>query len=127
MRTTVLRQFAQGLENHDKQAGQAMLALLRIKWHLWHANSFPARDGIADLQFDAEGIETNYPNMRWFLTAIGEFLAYIASNSASRINYGERYRSGGRISSAFVNAVISRRCNGVGPVLIFRCKPERRP
>lgn len=51
--------------------------------------------------------------MRKFLTAIGEFRSYIASNRASLINYGERYRSGERISSAFVeatvNAVISKR------------------
>ncbi|MBB6413795.1 hypothetical protein [Mesorhizobium sangaii] len=37
----------------------------------------------ADLLFDAEGLETGYPNMRKFLTAIAEFRAYIASNSAS--------------------------------------------
>lgn len=114
MRITVLRQFAQGLENHDEQAGQDMLdTLRRIKWYLWHGNAFRAREKIADLQFDAEGLETAYPNMRKFLTAIGEFQAYIASNSASLINYGERYLSGERISSAFVeatvNAVISKR------------------
>lgn len=114
MRITVLRQFAQGLENHDEQAGQDMLeALRRIKWYLWHGNSCRARDEIADLQFDAEGLETGYANMRKFLAAIGDFQAYIAANSASLINYGERYRSGERISSAFVeatvNAVISKR------------------
>ena len=32
------------------------------------------------------------------LTAIGEFRFYIGSNRASLINYGERYRSGERIS-----------------------------
>lgn len=51
--------------------------------------------------------------MRKFLTAIGEFQSYIAANKASLINYGERYRSGERISSAFVeatvNAVVSKR------------------
>jgi hypothetical protein len=51
--------------------------------------------------------------MRKFLTAIGEFRSYIASHRASLINYGECYRSGERISSAFVeatvNAVISKR------------------
>lgn len=114
MRITVLRQFAQGLENYDEQAGQDLLeGLRRIKWHLWHGNGYRARDEIADLQFDAERLETDYPNIRKFLTAIGEFQAYIASNSASLINYGERYRSGERISSAFVeatvNAVISKR------------------
>jgi hypothetical protein len=114
MRITVLRQFAQGLENYDEQAGQDMLhGLRRIKWHLWHGNGYRARDEIADLQINTEGLETDYPNMRKFLTGIDEFQAYITSNSASLINYGERYRSGERISSAFVeatvNAVISKR------------------
>lgn len=40
-------------------------------------------------------------------TAIGEFQAYITSNSASLINYSERYRSGERISSAFVEATVN--------------------
>jgi hypothetical protein len=86
---------------------------LRIKWHLWHGNAYRAREEIDNLQIDAEALKTDYPNMRKFLTAIGEFQSYIASNSASLINYGERYRSGERISSAFVeatvNAVISKR------------------
>ncbi len=42
-----------------------------------------------------------------------EFQIYNTSNEASPINYGERYRSGERISSAFVdttvNTVISKR------------------
>ena len=111
---TIPRQFAQGLENHDELAGRHLLEVLRrIKWHLWHGNVYRAHDEIADLQFDAEGLETDYPNMRKFLTAIGDFQSYIASNNAILINYGERYRSGGRVSSAFVeatvNAVISKR------------------
>lgn len=114
MRITVLRQFTQGLENHDEQAGQDLLdTLRRIKWYLWHGNGYRAREEINDLKFDAEALETDYPNMRKFLTAIAEFRSYIASNSASLINYGERHRSGERISSAFVeatvNAVISKR------------------
>ncbi|OQM74152.1 hypothetical protein BFN67_22395 [Pseudaminobacter manganicus] len=55
MRITVLRQFAQGLENHDEQAGQDMLdTLRRIKWHLWHGNAYRAREEIDDLLYDAE-------------------------------------------------------------------------
>lgn len=104
------RSFASSLKgsNHDEQAGQDLLETLRrIKWHLWHGNGYRARDEITGLQFDAEGLETGYPNMRKFLTAIGEFQTYIASNSASLINYGERYRSGERISSAFVEATVN--------------------
>lgn len=45
--------------------------------------------------------------LRKFPTAIGEFQAHIASNRASLINYGERYHSGERISSAFVEATVN--------------------
>ncbi len=114
MRITVLRQFAQGLENHDAQAGRDMIeALHGIKWHLWHGNGYRAREAIDDLAMIVEGIETDYPNMRKLAVTLGEFQTYIAANGASLINYGERYRSGERISSAFVeatvNAVISKR------------------
>lgn len=114
MRLTVLRQFVQGLQHHDRKAGIEMIdALDRIKWYLWHGNAYKAREEIDDLHLDAEVTDTDYSNMRKFLIAIREFQAYIAANSASLINYGERYRSGERISSAFVeatvNAVISKR------------------
>jgi hypothetical protein len=93
MRITVLRQFAQGLENHDEQAGLDMLdALKRIKWYLWHGNGYRVHGEISDLYCDAEAIETAYPNLRK--------RSYIVANDASLINYGERYRSGERISSA---------------------------
>jgi hypothetical protein len=114
MRITVLHQFAQGLQHHDKKSGIEMQdSLDRIKWFLWHGNGFRALEEIDDLYLDAQGLETDYQNMRKFIVAIREFRFYIASNKASLINYGERYRSGERISSAFVeatvNAVISKR------------------
>jgi hypothetical protein len=114
MRITVLRQFAQGLVHHDKDAGIAPLdGLRRIKWFLWHGNTYRARETIDDLLLDLEALDSRYPNLRKFRTAMREFQVYIASNEASLINYGERYRSGERISSAFVeatvNAVISKR------------------
>ncbi len=59
VRIRVLRQFVQGLENQDEQTGQDLLETLRrIKWHLWHVDVYRARHEIADLQFDAEGLET---------------------------------------------------------------------
>jgi hypothetical protein len=96
------------------ETGNAMLGMLsRIKWYLWHGNTYRACEEIYWLLDDAEATETDYPNMRKLLTAIGEFRSYIGTNRASLINYGERYRSGERISSAFVeatvNAVVSKR------------------
>ncbi len=114
MRITVLRQFAQGLVHHDKDAGtEALDELRRIKWFLWHSNTYRTREAIDDLVLDLDALDSRYPNLRKFRTAMREFQVYITSNEASLINYGERYRSGERISSAFVeatvNAVISKR------------------
>ncbi|MXQ10471.1 ISKra4 family transposase [Microvirga makkahensis] len=114
MRITVLRQFAQGLVHHDKDAGTEVLAeLRRTKWFLWHGNTYRAREAIDDLVLDLEALDSCYPNLRKLRTTIRKFQLYITSNEASLINYGERYRSGERISSAFVeatvNAVISKR------------------
>ncbi len=114
MRITVMRQFAQGLQSHDRKAGAEMFDNLeRIKWYLWHGNIYRASEDIEGMCFDAGCLETDYPNMRKFITAIGDFRVYIAANKSSLINYGERFRAGERISSAFieatVNAVISKR------------------
>jgi len=60
-----------------------------------------------------DGLELEYPNLGKFTRAAHEFAVYIASNAGSLINYGERFRSGKRISSCLaestVNAVISKR------------------
>ena len=114
MRITVLRQFARGVAQHDKEAGDRLITELeRIKWKLWHGNAVGARQVIGDFETDLFELETDYPNLSKFVTAAREFAPYIASNTGSLINYGERYRSGDRISSAFVeatvNAVVSKR------------------
>jgi hypothetical protein len=108
MRITVLRQFAQGLVHHEREGGTAALdELRRIKWFLWHGNTYRAHEVIDDLLLDLEALDSLYPNLRKFRTATREFQVYIASNEASLINYGERYRSSERISSAFVEATVN--------------------
>jgi hypothetical protein len=114
MRITVLGQFAKGVAQYDDEAGARLIEDLdRIKWKLWHGNTSDAQVAIEDFEGDLAGLETDYPNLRKFVTAAREFAVYIASNTTSLINYGERYRSGERISSAFaeatVNAVVSKR------------------
>ncbi len=114
MRITVLGQFAKGVAQHDEKAGaQLTKELERIKWKLWHGNATGAQEVIGDFEADLFDLEVDYPNPRKFVTAARVFGVYIASNVVSLINYGERYRSGERISSAFVeatvNAVVSKR------------------
>lgn len=114
MRITVLGQFAKGVAQCDQKAGaQLTKELERIKWKLWHGNTIAAQDVIEDFEDELSELDVDYPNLRKFIVAAREFAVYIASNTASLINYGERYRSGERISSAFVeatvNAVVSKR------------------
>ncbi len=91
--------------------GARLLTLLEsIKWLLWHGNQHRAGEEIAFLEDD---VEVSYPNLGKFKRAAHEFAVYIASNAGSLINYGERFRSGERISSCLaestVNAVVSKR------------------
>lgn len=46
----------------------------------------------------------DYPNLGKFARAAHEFAVYIASNAGSLINYGERFRSGERISSCLAGS-----------------------
>ncbi len=114
MRITVLGQFAKGVAQCDEEAGSRLTKELeRIKWKLWHGNTIAAQEVIEDFEDELSDLDVGYPNLRKFITAAREFAVYIATNTASLINYGERYRSGERISSAFVeatvNAVVSKR------------------
>ena len=114
MRLTVLGQYARGVAHHDAAEGARLLALLdSIKWLLWHGNQHRAGEEIAFLEDDVDGLAMDYPNLGKFARAAHEFAAYIASNAGSLINYGERFRSGERISSCLaestVNAIISKR------------------
>ncbi|MDD2862606.1 MAG: ISKra4 family transposase [Acidiphilium sp.] len=114
MRITVLGQFAKGVGQRNEAIGARLASELdRIKWKLWHGNGHGARELINDFETDLADLDVDYPNLRKFITLAREFGVYITSNLASLINYGERYRSGERISSAFVeatvNAVVSKR------------------
>ncbi len=114
MRITVLEQYARGVGNQDQTAGQDLLKQLeRVKWLLWHGNHHRARQQIRTLRDDIESLELNYQHLKRFTRSVHELAVYIDSNSGSLINYGERFRSGERISSCIaestVNAVISKR------------------
>lgn len=97
-----------------KAEGSRPLAELdSIKWLLWHGNQHRAGEEIAFFEDDVDGLAMDYPNLSKFARAAHEFAVYIASNAGSLINYGERFRSGERISSCLaestVNAVVSKR------------------
>ena len=108
MRITVLRQYLRGLAHHEEDAAAELLEdLERLKWLLWHGNGVRAREVLDGLFMDVDAVEADYPHLRRLKTAVGEMIAYIRKNSRSLINYGERYRAGERISSAFVEATVN--------------------
>jgi hypothetical protein len=114
MRLTVMKQFAKGLGEENCEARvSAVKGLESIKWYLWHGNVFEALEhvGYMEMEFNGESITgacADKPRK-----ALSEFYIYIERNQAMIPNYGERWRSGGAISSAFVesavNQVISKR------------------
>ena len=114
MRLTVLGQYAKGVAQLEETKGARLLAdLERTKWRLWHGDIHRALEEARDLEDDVDGLELAYPHLGRFKRAAREFAVYIGENAGSIVNYGERYRAGERISSAFVestvNAVVGKR------------------
>ncbi len=124
MRLTVLQQTAKGLpEVIDAEDGEEPYALREpvLKglestiWYLWHGNVFQALQEIESIimDLDAASAETADATVRKLLKAVEEFQTYVERNAGFIPNYGERWRSGERISTGFVestvNQVISKR------------------
>ncbi len=87
--------------------------LQRLKWFCWHGNVFRALQTIDDILFDLDTAEPAPIEQARLLKAVREFDAYLRANAGRIPNYGERYRAGEAISTAFtesaVNQVISKR------------------
>jgi hypothetical protein len=139
MRLTVLNQCARGLEKVAKTraapaprigeeddeepeplATPAELARLveSAKHYLWHGNVARALDRLDDLRDDLLGLEDEggpqiHKAAARMRKHVDELETYIQRNRTLIVNYGERWRNGETISTAFVestvNQVISRR------------------
>ena len=115
-RITVLKQMAKsftsiaGFEDIEAKFDS-------IKWYLWHGNAFEALQAARWLHDDVYCVGLDDPpnpkQYGRFEKTLEEFCTYIDNNKAFIPNYGERYRYGERISTAFVestvNEMISRR------------------
>ena len=87
--------------------------LERIKWYLWHGNTFRALQIGEGLEDDLEILKGKDASIQKMFQAVREFNGYITANESYVVNYGDRYRNGETISTAFVestvNEVISKR------------------
>ena len=116
MRLTVLRQIAKGLsvtvgEGDEKyELREPTLKVFKsIKWYLWHGNSYEALQHLDTLEMDLDVAdeESKKSATHKLLRAVREFQTYITNNQAFITNYGERYRQGDRISTAFVESTVN--------------------
>ncbi len=113
MRITVMNQMAKGLGNKASELRtEAHKQLERLKWFLWHSNVFKALQVIGDLDIDLDDDSCDEKQSK-LLKTLREFQTYMENNASFIPNYGERYRYGETISTAFVestvNHVISKR------------------
>ena len=128
MRLTVMGQMAKGLVNEQNmtsaqealtEAGEELdtvdigKQLERVKWFLWHGNVVRALDTIEDIEDELDLLPKNGESRKKLLKVVREFRGYIEANQNFIPNYGDRYRHGEKISTAFaesaVNQVVSKR------------------
>jgi hypothetical protein len=114
LRLTTMGQQAKGVqaENYADLSTDLEEMLEHLKWNLWHGKVDRALEIVDELAY-ALDVEDGSPEHRKLLKAVRAFEGYIAANRAFIPNYGERYRQGKTISTAFVesavNQVVSRR------------------
>jgi hypothetical protein len=114
MRLTVLQQQTKALEEKQPEDGAAVSKQLEsVKHLLWHGNVEEALERLTNLLIDLDLIRDHSASAEKLAMGVAEFQTYIRNNQESMPNYGERYRQGETISTAFVestiNQVVSRR------------------
>lgn len=109
MRLTVLQQQTKSLmaEPGRKETGEAISKRLEsVKHLLWHGNVVEALERQAGLLMELEMIRAYSAATAKLATGLAEFKNYIGNNENFIPNFGERYRQGETISTAFVESAI---------------------
>jgi hypothetical protein len=114
MRLTGMSRLATGMqaEGYPELGADLQDMLENLKWNLWHGKVDRALEITDELAYALE-VENGSPEHRKLLKAVRAFETYLTNNRALVPNYGERYREGKVISTAFVesavNQVVSKR------------------
>jgi hypothetical protein len=114
MRLTVLQQQTKTLQAEQPELGEEVAKQLEsVKHLLWHGNAEEALERLGGLIIELDLLRAFSPAAVKLGQGIGEFDTYIRNNQEFIPNFGERYRQGETISTAFVestiNQVVSRR------------------
>ena len=114
MRLTVLQQQTKGLQQERPATGADVAKQLEsIKHLLWHGNTPEALERLTGLSIDLSLFREHSAPAAKVANGVADFETYIRNNSEFIPNFGDRWRQGQRISTAFVestiNQVVSRR------------------
>ena len=108
MKLTVLQQQNKAfLEGNSEGGTHVAKTLERVKHYLWHGNVDKALECVGVLLFDLEAQRRRFPIVAKLERGVTEFDTYIRNNQKSIPNFGERYRQGDTISTAFVESTIN--------------------
>ncbi len=108
MRLTVLKQFANGMQHTDANASAELLAKLdSAKWYLWHGNAVQGLERLDDCYWLCDDPDLLYGKRRKLVHHLSDMMTYIDNNSHLIPNYGEKYRYGETITTAFVESTVN--------------------
>jgi hypothetical protein len=108
MRLTVLQQQTKALQEERPEMGAAVSKQLEsVKHLLWHGNTEEALERLGDLLWDLSLIQAHSAAAKKVSDGVTEFETYIHNNCEFIPNFGERYRNGETISTAFVESTIN--------------------
>lgn len=108
MKLTVLNQFAKGLTQSDPDIGPTIATLLQsTKWYLWHGNATRALETLEECDALLWDEDLLYNNRKRFEKHVDELMTYIQNNASLIPNYGEKWRYGEPISTAFVESTVN--------------------
>jgi hypothetical protein len=107
MRVTTISRMAQSVraEGYPELSADLQDMLEHLKWNLWHGKVDRALAILDELAY-ALDVEATSPEQRKLLKAVRAFETYVANNRTFLPNYGERYRQGKIISTAFVESAV---------------------
>ena len=110
----MFQQQTKTLKAEQPELGEEVAKQLEsVKHLLWHGNAEEALERLDGLIIEMDLLRAFSPAAAKLGQGIGEFDTYIRNNQEFIPNFGERYRQGETISTAFVestiNQVVSRR------------------
>jgi hypothetical protein len=108
MRLTVLQQETKTVRAEQLALGEELAQrLTSVKHLLWHGNSEEALERLTSPLIDMDLLATRSAATEKLGQSVGEFATYIRNNVDFIPNFGDRYRQGETITTAFVESAIN--------------------